>query len=213
MRSIVVCGVGALLLASGCVGSEPESSTPRITSAQNETVSSADALLTASDLRALALGPVEVGDLSDVPVHENPDPRGPCGAVSPPAPLQDVIGRAFSGEAAVVVNMVQPATDETATYHDALKSDLRNEDCAGFRSTTNQGLTQRVDQITPVTTGPSVIAYTSRLTVGGQQFWVGAISATGDRWYSFVQIQSAEPLDDAAVAEIAASVKTRIDGA
>jgi hypothetical protein len=204
-----------LVIGAGCGSDDPNgSTTPRITAGPDGT-GPTNAFVTASELEPLELGVLQTSDLSEIPVYENPDPRGPCGATSPEPPLTspDATARVFAAQTAVVVQFVQPVTMATDEFHNAARRDLR-PDCDPYASTTNQGLRQRVDQINAVATeDPDVVAFTSRVNVGSeQQIFMGAISAVGEDWYSLIQVQSAEPIDADAMAQLAASAADRIAG-
>jgi hypothetical protein len=112
--AILICSV-AVAVGGGCSsGDRAQSLTPRVTPAAQPLAAEA-ALLLAADVSAMGGGPVKEVDLSDMPVFENPDPRGPCGSVLAAYPTTDRAVRIFTAADIIAINAVRPADAPRST--------------------------------------------------------------------------------------------------
>jgi hypothetical protein len=204
---------------SGALATEStqiQSNTPRITVGEDQTERSA-MLLTADDMRGIeGLEDVTAVEMTDYPVYENPDPRGPCGGIAPPLPLDDPVGRGFSSSSlpiSVFELITRRGADQDA-YLDAMQADRRDE-CGPFESTTNVGQTQSVSEISFVDVqdlGVPAISVTERIEIAGQFAHVGVVLLLVDDGMIVIQMQSTAPIDAVMVAEIAERSLRRANG-
>lgn len=175
---------------------EVRSNTPQIT--VDDSARDVSFLLTESDVRGIdRFAGVVAQDVSDVPAFENPDPRGPCGAVVPQLPLEGAVGRAFSGPDVVVFELVVTAGAEQHDFLDAVQAD-QHVGCEGHESMTNLGETQTVSDtefIDQRSVGDDGIGWTSRIDIGSRTAYGGAAAfVNGDRM-AFIQVSAASPID------------------
>jgi hypothetical protein len=170
-----------------------DSDTPRVTVAAPD-AADAELFLTETDLRDIGFDRITAGELEDVPLFENPDPRGPCGGSVPPVPLTGAIGRTFAQDDVVLVELVSEAGPDAEAYLAALRADTGRAPCDGFQSQTNTGATQAVSDIAVVdltTVGDGALAWTSSITVSGIKTTAGAVALLAGDHLAFIQVHSA----------------------
>jgi len=210
-RAAAACALA--ILTSSCASSgEVQSNTPRVTVDTGAPESSL--LLMQSDVRAIdGLAELVAQDINQVPVFENPDPRGPCGGAAPSPPINDAVGRAFTDSNTSIVELIAVASTEADTYLSALRAD-RVASCGPFKSTTNTGSTQTISQVEFVdlgSIGGEGIAWTARVDVGqaGGFIGVGAILASGH--LALIQAQSGSPFDTATLPALVQRAATKLN--
>ncbi len=188
----------ALLTVGGCASDVRGSSTPRITSGVDRSAL-ANVLLTTDDLDGLPYAGAVAQDIGEIPVFENPDPRGPCGAEIEPLPLEGAVGRAFVLGRSSMFTLVLPSGQQSDI--DALRAD-GHEGCDAFLSMTNVGENQRVSntKMPPVSdlddSTTTVFAYTNTITFGEQSILGGALVVVHDGTFVITQVQGTLPTDD-----------------
>jgi hypothetical protein len=101
-----------------------------------------------------ALGfPRPVGaSIDDGEFHENPDPRGPCGAKVADVSYAGASGRSFRSGEGAAIELILPATQALSEAVVLQRADL-HDGCSGYASTTDTGTTQHVDGITRIEVG------------------------------------------------------------
>ena len=192
-----------VVLAACSNSDEARSNTPQITVDQGAQTNLVSGLLTVEQVeQALGGSGLTQADISQTPVFENPDPRGPCGAAVPQLPLgEGTVGRSFGASNITIIQFITPTSKVTSAYMDAIVSDS-TAGCSAFESKTNQGLTQHVSdiEIVNVTSAPTgVVAYTSRVDVGAQTAYVAAITVADSEVTTYLQMFAREPIDRRAV--------------
>jgi hypothetical protein len=185
------------LVGAACSGKHAlPSTTPKFT-VQARLVDGADLLLTVDEARAIpGFADVSVKEIRDVPLFENPDPRGPCGAVIRNIRMAGAVGRVFAaGDTTVELVSVSGPDDEANVAEQQADHPIP---CGPYKSTTNQGLTQTVSEIAfvqlPKFPGLAV-AWVLRIDVGGTKMYGGAAMAIAKGHTVLVQLQSATPID------------------
>lgn len=149
-------------------------------------------LLTEDDLHAVpGFEGVATKEIENLPLFENPDPRGPCGGKVPPVPLDQAFGRSFQSERILAVELIVPSGPRQKEQLAAYQADLR-PGCAPYESKTNTGETQRVSEITQLALGDlavPAIGWFQEIEVQGQRFQAGIVfGEVGDR-FLFLQFQ------------------------
>jgi hypothetical protein len=156
--------------------------------------------------QALGGSGLSQADISETPVFENPDPRGPCGGVVPQLPLgEGTVGRSFSASNITIVQFITPTSTVTSAYLDAIVGDA-SPGCGAFVSETNQGLIQKVSdiEIVDVTSAQAeAIALTSRVDVGGQTLYAAAIVVAESEATTYLQVGAQVRIDGRAVQALA----------
>lgn len=195
LGTAVVAAV-VLLGLVGCSGGEGgkggSSRTPRITVA-SEAPEDQDALLTEQDLHGITgFEGVVAAEVKDVPFHENPDPRGPCGATVPAIAFEGAFGRTFRSDRVQLLQLVLPSSPRQKHQLAAYQADVR-PDCPPYESGTNTGDTQRVSDITVLALddlGVPAVGWASTIELGGQRVQAGVVLAdVGDR-FVFLQFHA-----------------------
>ena len=119
MRFVRTGVVSVVILAGGACsssGSNPSSTTPRITSSKVGAASKAK-LLTARDVQRVAgFTGARAQELASVPLFENPDPRGPCGGHVSGLSTKGGYGRAFATTQRQLVQINMPSTAALRGY-------------------------------------------------------------------------------------------------
>jgi len=194
-RSTLFASIAVAALVTACGSDGPNSQTPQLE--LDEESAMIASLLQPDDVSAIAgFDGVEAKDLRDVPVFENPDPRGPCGSPVPPPAFADGTGRALTGGSLGLIQLVTPATDAQTAYFEAILAD-DGPPCESYTSTTNTGATQNVSEITVYgVSGDGVrgVAWTNLVEVDGGSVYTGVVAAEAADAISFVQVQSASPI-------------------
>ena len=179
------------------------SNTPKITVEATANDLSAF-LMSASDVHNIAgLTDAVTRDINDMPLFENPDPRGPCGAVSRQPQFAGASGRALTGAS---LSLVQLVMTTTAEQRDDLKEMIgdRHPACGPYQSTTNRGDQQTVSEIAFVDLpgAKDAIAWTCRVDVAGVTAYAGVIQIVAEPGTTFIQLQSNLPIAADVVAAI-----------
>ena len=209
----VVVGASTVVGLAAC-GSAKVSDTPRVT-VREAASDEALLLLTESDVRGIdGLSDAVAKNFNDIPVFENPDPRGPCGAVAPQLPLDDAVGRSFSSASLVVFEILVPDDAAQRDYLASLLAD-RTEGCPDYQSQTNLGITQTVSDvhfvdITDATT--TSIAWTSTIEVLGRQGFGGLVVLEVNGRMAFIQMQGIAPLSDDLMKSVATAALAKLVG-
>jgi hypothetical protein len=204
------------MLAACSGSSEVGSNTPQVTIDDNPEASLEARLLTVAQVeQALGGSGLTQAEISDTPVFENPDPRGPCGGIVPQLPLgEGTVGRSFGASNITIVQFVSPLSELAAAYLKAIAADA-TPGCGPFESETNQGLMQKVSDIEIIdVTGVSsdAVAYAGRVDVGGQTFHIAAVALADDGASTFLQIGAQDPIDPRAVHALAATANEVLGG-
>jgi hypothetical protein len=193
---------------------QPQSNTPRITVGEHQAQRSG-MLLTAQDMAGIdGLDDLVAVEMTDYPVFENHDPRGPCGGPALQLPVDDPVGRAFSSSSISAFELIMSRGADQVAYLDAMQADQR-EDCGPYESTTNRGETQAVSDITFVDLdelGAPGIGWTSRIQIGSNSADVGLLLLLADDGMVVIQMQSLAPIDVATLAAIADRSLQRANG-
>jgi hypothetical protein len=137
--------------------------------------------------------------LEDASVFENPDPRGPCGAVVPSLDLTGAAIAAFATESGsrILFAAVVPMGEQNArAYMDAMLADA-HPGCASWQSKTNTGQTQKV---TPTIVSLPPIAdqqtgMSGHVTVGAASGTIAAVSFRLGSRLVLAQYLGADPLE------------------
>ena len=182
-----------LLLAvlAGCV--------PPTDSSSNTTVDPnlSGPLLSEAEVRGIdGLLHLEAEELTELATYENPDPRGPCGAVVSQPPIRDALGRGFTALTLSVIELVVLSTETSRAYLDAVLAD-GVDGCGEFTSTTNRGQTQTVSEITFVDASDlpeSALAWMSRVDVADRAAFIGAGIFEANGYVVVIQMQSNFPI-------------------
>jgi hypothetical protein len=195
------------MLAACSDSDEARSDTPQVTVDEGAGTNLGSRLLTVAQVeQALGRSGLSQADISETPVFENPDPRGPCGGVVPQIPLgEGTVGRSFSASNITIVQFITPTSTVTYAYLDAIVGDA-SPGCSAFESETNQGLTQKVSniEIVDVTSAQAgAIAFTSRVDVGGQTFYAAVVAVADDGATTYLQMGAQGPIDSRAVQALA----------
>jgi hypothetical protein len=209
-RALPAVVLAAALTGCGSEG-EVRSNTPSVTVDANSP--NVSLLLTEEDVRSVhGMGSAEAQDFTDVPVFENPDPRGPCGGVAPQLPTTGAVGRAFTTPTMMSIQIVVDSSDEQRDYVAALQSDRRS-DCGPYQSTTNTGDTQTVSEIefVELTTDLPAIAWTGRVDVAGNTAYIGVLALESSGRLAFIQMQSATPFAGETVRTLADRAADRLN--
>lgn len=211
----VAAAIAALVVtAVGCgSGGTPVSTTPVITVDNAGTELSA-ALLTESDVRAVpGLSTLAAIDFSKIPITENPDPRGPCGAVVPALKLDNASGRLFSSERVTIFEFVVEADAYQEAYFAALQADAV-EGCPPHQSTTNVATTQTVSNVSflPVEhLEAAAIGWTSSIEAGAPPPTSGGTWMLGaSTRFSLIIVIAAEPIPSLTMDALARAAIKRI---
>ena len=209
--------VPAAVLALGlaaCSDDQPEveSNTPRVE--VDDDGERADRLLTLDQVTtALGDDRLEQADFDDVPVFENPDPRGPCGAEVPALEFcDDAVGRSFGTSDQVVFEIISTESDALGTYLDALIADQPDE-CPTYASRTNQGLMQTVSDVVLLDVaelGSRAVGWTSHIELQGQDLYGGVVAFALDGQVVFLQLQGIAPVDGDALAALGAAAAANL---
>ncbi len=189
IAAVVLLGVLGCGLSDD--GDEGKSNTPRRTTAPPKSRDRA-VLLTDQDLHAVAgFEGVVAKEIENLPLFENPDPRGPCGGKVPPVPLDQAFGRSFQSERLLALELVVPAGQKQKEQLAAYQADLR-PGCGPYESKTNTGDSQRVSEITPLALdGLAIpaIGWFQEIEVQGQRFQAGVVLAEVGARFLFLQFQ------------------------
>jgi hypothetical protein len=199
-------GAGAdTTVANGPI--DGESDTPLITVDEGRVDA---ALLSEAEVRSVeGFSAVVATEFSDVPMFENPDPRGPCGGVVPELPVgSDATGRSFLSDRAVVIQLVMPFDSNAEAFADAYLADI-DDPCADFDSLTNTGATQHVSgvdlvDLVELPEGVTGVAWTGTIAIGDQSTEVAAVALQGAEDLTFLQVLSVAPIDPEALHDLAA---------
>jgi hypothetical protein len=147
-------------------------------------------------------------DISETPIFENPDPRGPCGAVVPQFRLgEGTVGRSFGASNITIVQFITPTSTVTSAFLDAIVGDAL-PGCSAFESETNLGLMQQVSEIeiVDVTSAPTgAVAYTSRVDIGGQTAYVAAVAVADREVTTYLQVFAQDRIDSRALQALTAA--------
>ena len=132
-----IAAFACLIAATGCSSSTPAaSSAPPITVNSRATAASALLLMTQADVQAVdGLGGVTASEIKDVPLDQNPDQRGPCGAVVPQAPTIGATGRDFTATSAEVIELISADGAGQEAFLSALQAD-HHEGCGNYTGVT-----------------------------------------------------------------------------
>lgn len=190
------------------------SETPRITQAPLDAMDLQPFLATEEDLDAVGMSDVVVGDLDDLAMYENPDPRGPCGGVVPEFRLEGAAGRSFRAAEHSAFALVMHSDDELERYLATLQADVAPS-CGPYRSRTNTGGTQGVDGIEIVDLdipGVNSIAWTSTITAGGASVESAFVMLVGDERAAVVHVSGLYALSPGQVEDLARRAAARLDG-
>ncbi|MBI2168930.1 MAG: hypothetical protein HYU28_05445 [Actinobacteria bacterium] len=205
--------IGVVGLA--CDAGDPvQSQTPRITAAEpgrrDETV-----LLTEDDVARLeGFEGARATEIDDVPIFENPDPRGPCGGVAPDLQFPGAIGRAFTSEKLVVFEFVAPRSAAHDEALAAFQSDAR-PGCRSYDSLTNTGDRQLVSEITLLDLsdlGVPSVGWTSTIKVRNEESVGGLIAAAVGTRFLVVQVNGLELPPPKSLRELARRAVKRVEG-
>jgi hypothetical protein len=198
-----------MVLAACSDSDEARSNTPRVTVDEDAETNLVSRLLTVEQVeKALGGSGLSQADISETPVFENPDPRGPCGAVVPQFRLgEGTVGRSFGASNVTIVQFITPTSAVTSAYLDAIVGDAL-PGCSGFESETNQGLMQQVSEIeiVDVTSAPTgAVAYTSRVDIGGQTAYVAAVTVADREVTTYLQVFAQDRIDSRALQALTAA--------
>jgi hypothetical protein len=168
-----------------------ESRTPQVTLEQPAEPEREALLLTSSDVSAIdGFAGVPAADIADVPLFENPDPRGPCGAVVPEMSFDGLIGRSFTGAGGALIEVVGEHTPARQAVFDAYAADSQ-PGCAPFESMTNTGARQRVSNIELVElSGIADAAHGVTMTIasGGAESEIAGIQVIQDGRFAYAML-------------------------
>jgi hypothetical protein len=191
-RRVAIAAVMAASLLAACTSDDSQSSTPQI--GLDDDSSLVDRLLKPDDVALISgFDGVEVRDLEEFPVFENPDPRGPCGAPVSVPPLDGAAGRAQTGATIGLIQFVTPASPEYQAYITTLLTD-QGPPCDRYTSETNTGEIQNVSEIVLYDAdgeGVRGVAWTSLVEVDTKSIYLGVIAVEAAESIAFVQVQSA----------------------
>ena len=137
--------------------------------------------------------------LDDTSAFENPDPRGPCGAVVPELKMSDGAIRVFAtgnGSQVFFSSIVPMGEPKAKAYMDAMVADAY-PGCSPFHSTTNTGRTQEIDP-TVVTLPPIAdqqVGELGKVSVGGVTGHIAGVIFRQGGLVVSAQYLGADPLD------------------
>jgi hypothetical protein len=215
---LVLALVGAVAACGGDDGdtADAKSSTTTKGTVQTEKASGDDLklLLTKEDLDGAGLSGTTPADVSDVPVQQNPDPRGPCGGKVSQPPLQHAYGRTFSSTSVVVVELVTTAGSTQTKYLDEIKEDIK-PDCATYKSKSTAGGDQTVSdiQILPLDDlGVPAVGWSQKIATAGQNVSGMVVTVVAGGKLAFVQAVSASDLTQEQATDLAKAAVTRLKG-
>ena len=143
----------AVLAACGGGNERGESQTPRLRADSRNAL--AEALLTTKDLRSVRGLPadIEAASLDELPLYEDPDPRGPCGArIDQPDLARGQSVALRSDQAAGFTAVVRLPIAQARAYMKALAADTR-VGCPPHQRRTHTGSVQRVKLVSAVDIG------------------------------------------------------------
>jgi hypothetical protein len=143
-RALAVVVVGTVVgLAAG--PAVAKSTTPPVRSTADELK---PGLMKASEVATISgLPKVRRYPLDREPLYEDPDPRGPCGAVTHPPPISEGATNVFVGSGVAVTNTVlRPGLEQARAFMAENLADAR-PGCAPYQSTTNEGRVQTVTSL------------------------------------------------------------------
>jgi hypothetical protein len=202
--------IAATMLLAACSDfDEARSHTPRITVDEDAETNLVSRLLTVEQVeKALGGSGLSQADISETPIFENPDPRGPCGAVVPQFRLgEGTVGRSFGASNITIVQFITPTSTVTSAFLDAIVGDAL-PGCSAFESETNLGLMQQVSEIeiVDVTSAPTgAVAYTSRVDIGGQTAYVAAVAVADREVTTYLQVFAQDRIDSRALQALTAA--------
>jgi hypothetical protein len=180
-----------------CSDSESVSERTRLTLTEADELG-AEVLLTEDDVASVAgFSDVVSAPMGDVSVFENPDQRGPCGALLPELPLEGASGRSFTGDRAFVLEVVAPWGPGVEEYLSAVVADAR-PGCDDFESGNGTGITQLVTDVDSVglgDLGTSSVGWTSVISINGSDDYSGSLALRASDRVAFLQVLSADPVD------------------
>ena len=194
-RRVVITAITAAALLAACTSDESQSSTPQIS--LDDGSSLVDRLLIPDDVALISgFDGVEAHDFEEFPVFENPDPRGPCGALVSVPTLDGAAGGALTGATIGLIQLVTPASPEYQAYITTLLAD-QGPPCDRYISETNTGEIQNVSEIVLYDAdgeGVRGVAWTSLVEVDAKSIYLGVIAVETAELITFVQIQSASAI-------------------
>lgn len=206
VRRCVLVAVSLLLVGTACDSADDAggSNTPRVTVDESGSDSSRF-LLDVDVVRDIGgLEDVVAQEIKDLPVFENPDPRGPCGGVVPQLPIDGAVGRAFTAPSTSAIQLVADESPVRREYLAALVAD-RRDGCDSYTSTTNRGDLQTVSDIRFLDAAElpdGAVAWISRIDVTGGTLYGGAAFALVDGHMVALQIQSMAPVQPATLQQL-----------
>lgn len=210
---VISCVVGI----SGCtvtIASKHQSNTPRITGgsgAANAALNSK--LLQSADLAGMAGLPagIQLTSIDQANLHENPDPRGPCGAKI----------SSFDAGAGALVGITGPAETgseevfDTPTVSAFVKESLADlhPGCASYTSTTNTGGTQRVTLLhsaSSTTSEQTKIEVIAKIDISVGTVYGNEVLLSSGRYTGVFSIFTSAPLSMQTLDGLAATMSARI---
>lgn len=183
------------------------SSTPRLRTSDDQLERG---LLNLDSLRAVpGLSNVTAQPTEESAVFQDPDPRGPCGAVISPLSLSRSAVAVFVGPGITVIELViQTSEGKARTYFDEMLEDAK-PGCQAYASKTNQGKTQRVDtelvELGPL--GDQRLGLRAEIDVGSQTIHFGRASIRiGNRVAEGI-VSANQPVSETMLLEIAKQIE------
>jgi len=212
-RAVALAFAAATALFAACSDDDADSDTPRIVVVDDSELT--ELLMTADDVAQITgFAGVEARELDEVPVFENPDPRGPCGSPVPNPPVDVAAGRALTGSTIGLVQFVQTASPEFEAFIDALEAD-QGPPCDGYSSRTNAGTVQTVTDLTVfAATGDDVtgVVWTGLVSFDGNSTYFGAMALEADGAATFVTVQSGSEIPEEGMTLLADRAVRRLRG-
>jgi hypothetical protein len=216
---LVLALVGAVAACGGDDGDKADSRSSSSTTQGTVKTDKASAedlklLLTKEDLDAAGLSGTTPSDVSNVPVQQNPDPRGPCGGKVSQPPLQHAYGRTFSSTNVVVVELVTPAGDTQTKYLDQIKQDIKPS-CPSYQSKSAAGGDQTVSNIQVLALddlGVPAVGWSQKIATAGQNVSGLVVTVVAGGKLAFVQAVSASDLTQEQATNLAKAAVTRLKG-